>query len=131
MGGALAVEEVGLAGRRPAAVEEGLDVIPPGVEVVLVELAEGGDDALPRAALGADGLAEGPVLVELAIDASAVFAQEHASCFSPGGKPARGVFSTTSGPSRKPPRLTGDCLGNPRPPTGDPAPRFFQLRSLF
>ena len=124
MGGALAVEEVGLAGRRPAAVEEGLDVIPPGVEVVLVELAEGGDDALPQAAPGADGLAE------LAIDASAVFAHEHDSCFSLGAKPAWGVFSTPSGPSRKPAPPTKDCFGNPKPPTGDPDPRFFRLRSL-
>ena len=73
-----------------AAIQERLDLVPAGAEVVVVELAQRRDDPLPRAALGADGLAERPVLVGLTIDASAVLAEEHALVFRAGRRVPRG-----------------------------------------
>ena len=73
-----------------AAIQHRLDLVPVGAEVVVVELAQRRDDPLPRAALGADGFAERPVLVGLSIDASAVLAEEYALVFRAGRRVPRG-----------------------------------------
>ena len=79
---ALAVEEAGLAGRWPAADEKGLDVDPAGLELDLVELPEGGDDALSGTSVGACRARYRC--------ACGFFALGHPSCFLSGANLARG-----------------------------------------
>ena len=79
------IGEVRLARSGLTAVQERIDLVPTGAEVVVVELAQGGNDPLPWTALGTHRLTERPVIVGLPIDALTVFAEEHALVF-PGGR---------------------------------------------
>jgi hypothetical protein len=79
---------------------EGLNVAPTSAEVLLIWPAQLGDDPPLGPTLRADGLAERPVLVDRAIQASAIIAQDQA-LLSPGRlASARGDSTTKFHPLR-------------------------------
>ena len=126
VGPGLPVEEFRGPWRWRPALQKRLDVVPPGLEVLLGQLPQGGDDPLPRSPFGAHRLAERPVLVEFPSNASAVLAQKHALSSSPRSTPARGGFSTTFTPCEKPRRFPS-IPGNPN---RNLPGKFLQLRNL-
>ena len=84
-----------LEGRRRTAVQQSLDVLPACVEILVGQFAQTGHHLLAWAPLGAHGLAEGRVLVDLPVERLAILAEEHARII-PGFRIAgKGLFSTT------------------------------------
>jgi hypothetical protein len=90
--------KVPLARRGFTSVQERFELVPTGREVFFGELAQRGHHPLARPPLGAHRFAQGPILVEFAVEALAVFAQKHDRGFTaPRAFHDRLFFTTSAG----------------------------------
>jgi hypothetical protein len=89
------IEKIPFFGRGSSPVQQRFQVLPSCRKVLFGELPQTRHHTLTWTSIGANRLAQSPILVDLPIESLAVFPKKHARIFQPARKENKGPFSTT------------------------------------